>query len=155
MDFQRLDEIAYYNDCLSVASSLGYSVVDVKFSRSKAQSRFSVVITRPVDSDNFLVPLGTDDCGKVHQILLQRLEALLPNTDVYLEVSTPGSERLIRNAGEFHLFIGRNLRIWYSECSDWIYGKIISCNEESLEMEINGTKQSFLLESIAKAKLTS
>ncbi|MBQ5781075.1 MAG: ribosome maturation factor [Spirochaetaceae bacterium] len=155
MDFQRLDEIDFYSDCQSVASSLGYTVVEVKCSRLKTQSRFSVVITRPVGDDNFLVPLGTDDCGKVHQILLQRLEVILPNSDIYLEVSTPGSERQIRHGGEFSLFIGRKARIWYSQCSDWIYGKIISCDETNLEMEIDGTKQSFLLEGIAKAKLTS
>ena len=70
-------------------------------------------------------------------------------------------ERNIKNAAEFALFIDRFVRVWDTEVTDWIPGKIVESNQESITMEITqGNKNSAITElktipyvRIAKAKL--
>jgi ribosome maturation factor RimP len=102
--------------------------------------------------------IGTGDCAKIHRALKERLEALLNTDGFYMEVSSPGSERLIKNAAEFPLFAERAARFWDTRSSSWIEGIIKEGTSESVTIQLikaNGEPEQLEipLAAIAKAKL--
>ena len=70
-----------------------------------------------------------------------------------MEVTSPGMERHIKNAAEFALFIGREVKVWYTEISDWVSGVIKNSNENQLILEVMEEEKVIPYTNIAKAKL--
>jgi ribosome maturation factor RimP len=88
------------------------------------------------------------------------MEVLLNSTDLYMEVTSPGMERLIKNAAEFILFKDRMIRIWDTDVSDWVSGTIRAADNETICLELIPEEQTDGSElrqipysRIAKAKL--
>ena len=70
-----------------------------------------------------------------------------------MELTSPGIEHNIKNAAEFTIFTGREIRIWDKTVNDWVHGKIYSADEKSVTLEqTDGTRATYLYENIAKAK---
>ena len=69
-----------------------------------------------------------------------------------MELTSPGMERNIKNAAEFPIFKGREVRVWDKNISDWAGGVIVDADEKSVTLEKEGNNQTFLFENIAKAK---
>ena len=102
------------------------------------------------------VNIGVDDCSKVHHTLLPFLEEKLGTDDTYMELTSPGMERNIRNAAEFALFVGREVRVWDKTVTDWVGGKLISADTTSLTLELTkddvSEQRRISFDDIAKAK---
>ena len=160
MEYISLDTIPYYKECSPLVSGLGYVLVELRVVPQHGTIRVTAVISNPVSHTDSST-IGVNDCAKVHRSLLPRLEAVLNSQDIYMEVTSPGMERNIKNAAEFALFIDRFVRVWDTEVTDWVPGKIVESNQESITMEITqGNKNSAITElktipyvRIAKAKL--
>lgn len=148
MDYIPLNSLQYYSDCEPLVSALGYYLVELKIVKSGGTVKISAVIA----SKDSTVDIGVDDCAKVHHALLPRLEALLGTEDTYMELTSPGMERNIKNAAEFALFVGREIRVWDKTVNDWVGGVIVSSDEKSVTLEKNGNNFTVLYENIAKAK---
>ena len=163
MEYISLDSIPHFADCSPLVTGLGYVLVDLKVVPQNGSIKVTAVITKP-DGDSGAV--GVNDCARVHRALLPRLEAVLDSQDIYMEVASPGMERLIKNPAEFALFVGRYVRVWDSQITDWVAGKIISSDDQSITLELVGegvTEESVQLQAgqvstipyqrISKAKL--
>ncbi len=133
MEYIPLDSIPYFSDCNPLVVGLGYILVDLKVVPQHGSIRVSVVITKPAGDSG---AVGVNDCARVHRALLPRLEAVLGSQDIYMEVASPGMERLIKNPAEFALFTGRYVRVWDNEITDWVAGRILSCDARSLTLEL-------------------
>ena len=71
-----------------------------------------------------------------------------------MEVTSPGMERNIKNAAEFALFVNLFVRVWDTEVTDWVPGKIVAATTASLTLELeSGEKKEIEYHRIAKAKL--
>ncbi len=152
MDYTSLDSYPYYTESEKLVASLGYHLVELKVSPHHGTTHILAVITAADPS----VDIGVDDCSKVHHKLLPFLEEKLGTDDTYMELTSPGMERNIKNAAEFALFIGRNLRVWDKTITDWVGGKLLSADDKSLTLEVtkddvSETKQISFAD-IAKAK---
>lgn len=151
MDYISYKDIKYYKECATLVEGLGYKLVDLKIIPAKTITKISAIIT----STDPEVSLGVNDCAKVHRALLPRLEALLGTEDTTMELTSPGIEHNIKNAAEFAIFVGRNVRVWDKTVTDWVSGKIVSADEKSVELEKeDGERFTVLFENIAKAKFT-
>ncbi|GMO16860.1 MAG: hypothetical protein Ta2A_26150 [Treponemataceae bacterium] len=152
MEYAALDSLPYYGECNELVSAMGYALVDLKLVQSRGNTHVAAVIT----STNAGVFIGTDDTAKVTRVLLQRLQALTGNQDMSMEVTSPGVERVIKNAAEFALFVQRRCKVWDKTLSDWVGGKIVSASGKSviLEKEKTDERVEYSFEQIAKAKLT-
>ncbi len=148
MEYKSLDSFPYYKDCAPLVEALGYFLVELHVMPQKHSVHITAVIA-PKDSAR---TIGVDDCSKVHHALLPRLEALLGTDATYMELTSPGMERNIKNAAEFTFFIGKAVRVWDKATTDWVGGTIIESDEHSVTLEKNGERTSFLFENIAKAK---
>ena len=152
MEYTAYDSIKYYKECAVLVEGLGYKLVDLKIIPAKTITKISAIVTT-VNPDEHM---GVNDCAKVHRVLLPRLEELLGTEDTTMELTSPGIEHNIKNAAEFAVFKGRNVRVWDKEITDWIGGKIISADDKSVTMEKeNGEQITELFENIAKAKFIS
>ncbi len=134
MDYKPLDSVPYYKDCGVLVGALGYVLVQLNVVPQNGTIKVTAVISRPVSEVNSSI--GIEDCAKVHRVLLPRLEAVLNSQDIYMEVTSPGMERNIKNAAEFALFEGRFVRVWDQEVSDWVPGRVTSSDSESVTLEV-------------------
>ncbi|MBS7295682.1 MAG: ribosome maturation factor [Treponema sp.] len=152
MEYTAYDSIKYYKECAVLVEGLGYKLVDLKIIPAKTITKISAIVTTVNPDEN----IGVNDCAKVHRVLLPKLEELLGTEDTTMELTSPGIEHNIKNAAEFAVFKGRNVRVWDKEITDWIGGKIISADDKSVTMEKeNGEQITELFENIAKAKFIS
>ena len=135
MEYISLDSIPHFADCSPLVIGLGYILVDLKVVPQNGSIKVTAVITKPAGDSG---AVGVNDCARVHRALLPRLEAVLDSQDIYMEVASPGMERLIKNPAEFALFVGRYVRVWDSQITDWVAGKIISSDDQSITLELVG-----------------
>lgn len=148
MEYIPLDSQKFYGDCAPLVEALGYHLVELKIGSLGSAKKISVVIA----SKDLSKGLSIDDCAKVHHALLPRLEALLGTDDTYMELTSPGLDRNIKNAAEFAFFVGREIRVWDKTVSDWVQGILKSTDEKSVTLEKDGEESNVLFENIAKAK---
>lgn len=148
MDFEPLESMPHYKECAPLVEGLGYTLVELRIAPAKGTTRISAVIA----SKDATVDIGVNDCSKVHHALLPRLEAILGTEDTYMELTSPGMERNIKNAAEFAVFVGREVRVWDKTVTDWVGGKILSADNKSVTLEKDGTPVTVTFENIAKAK---
>ncbi|MBQ0002603.1 MAG: ribosome maturation factor [Treponema sp.] len=150
MEYISLQTLSHYSDCQPLVDGLGYILVDLKIIPAKSTVKISAVIA----SKDVTKDIGVEDCSKVHHALLPRLQALLGTEDTYMEVTSPGMDRNIRNAAEFELFKGHEVRVWDKEISDWVSGIIKTADSKSVTLENQQTKENKTVsfENIAKAK---
>ncbi len=150
MDYLPLENQKFYSECQKMTDEICYFIVELHVVPSKTQYKVSIVISQKDGS-----VIGINDCAKVHRLLLPYFEEVLHSEDVYMEVTSPGMERTLKNAAEFSLFQGRKVRVWDTEISDWISGTIALSDDTKvvLQLETTGEEKSFAYSTIAKAKL--
>lgn len=95
VDYTEPSTLAYYRECEPLVTGLGYSIVELQVFKRQETWQVKVVITGANG-------VGIDNCAKIHRALVTRLEVVLDSQDVYVEVASPGLDRIIKNAAEFH-----------------------------------------------------
>jgi ribosome maturation factor RimP len=149
MEYTPYSKIKYYSDCAPLVEGLGYKLVDLKIVPANTITKISAVITGSDPAQN----IGVNDCAKVHRALLARLEALLGTEETTMELTSPGIEHNIKNAAEFGVFTGRNVRVWDKTVNDWVGGIITAADDKSVTLQTaQGSEQTITFENIAKAK---
>jgi ribosome maturation factor RimP len=102
-----------------------------------SEHRESVQIRVVVDKNG---PVGTDDCSRVHRAIVPRLELAFSGRDLYLEVSSPGINRLIKDGAEFQFYLGRGIRCYRTDISDWTGGILLTADSGGIILkEKDGT----------------
>jgi ribosome maturation factor RimP len=93
------------------------------------------------------------DCSAFHRAALPRLELAFPGQDLYVEVSSPGIDRLIKDGGEFRHYTGRHIRCYRTDISDWFSGLLVSSDEKGIVLAREGEECPLSYEIIVKARL--
>jgi ribosome maturation factor RimP len=122
------------------------SLVELSLSRHKGSVQVRAVAYKQGN-------MGVDDCSRLHHALLPRLELAFPGQDLYVEVSSPGIERLIKDGAEFAHYTGRGVRCFRTDISDWSSGILQSSDEKGLVLKEKKGTVTLSYEVIAKAKL--
>ncbi|MBB5225480.1 ribosome maturation factor [Treponema ruminis] len=153
MDYIALDSYPHYTECEKIVSELGFHLVELKISPQNGVTQILATITGADASVN----IGVNDCSRVHKVLLPALEEMLGTDNTYMELTSPGMERNIRNAAEFPLFLGREIRVYDKTVTDWVGGLLKAADTNSLTLEEtkeDGTLESKVIsfDNIAKAK---
>jgi ribosome maturation factor RimP len=131
---------------LPVVEGLGLSLVELTVSRHKrsVQARFVVFKAGGI---------GVADCSAVHRAAQGRLEIAFAGSDVYIEVSSPGIDRTVKDASEFRYYIGQRVRCYLAELSAWVEGVLESADRERLVLSSPDGLRVLEYRQIAKAKL--
>ena len=133
MEYTAYKTVKYYPECAPLVEALGYVLVELKIVPSKTITKICAVIASKNSDEN----IGVNDCAKVHRVLLPRLEALLGTEDTSMELTSPGIEHNIKNAAEFEIFTGRQVRVWDETITDWVGGKVLSADNKSVTLELS------------------
>jgi len=129
-----------------VLNGLKFHLVELTVSRHRTSVQVRAVIYNGAS-------IGTDDCTKAHRAITPRLELAFPGNDLYLEVSSPGIDRLIKDRSEFNYYTGRAVRCYRTDISDWTTGFLQSIDEEGITLKTEKEIIKLNFEIIVKAKL--
>ena len=130
----------------AILNGLGLKLIELVVSRHKGSVQVRAVIYNGAS-------LGVDDCSRAHHAILPRLELEFPAQDIYLEVSSPGIDRLIKDNAEFAHFRGRGIRCYRTDISDWSSGILEEVDEKGIVLKGKEGTMRLEFEIIAKAKL--
>jgi len=130
----------------AVLKGLGLRLIELTVSRRKESAQIRAVIYNGGS-------IGTDDCSKAHRAIMPRLELAFEGQDIYLEVSSPGIDRLIKDGAEFANYKGRGVRCYRADISDWTAGILESADEEGIIIKTKEGNVRIDFDIIAKARL--
>jgi ribosome maturation factor RimP len=137
-----------------VVSGLGFSILEFSLSRHRGSAQVRVVIcpkeTLPESGQK---AIGIEELGRVHRAVLPRLEGAMEGAELFLECSSPGIDRTIKEGAEFAHFYGMSVRCYLPAESRWVRGVLRGADEKKIIVENEDGKRELEYESIAKAKL--
>ena len=137
-----------------VVGGLGFALVELDLFRRKGSAQIRLVITKPLsDGKENPAGIGTDELSMVHRAVLPRLELILEGRDLYIEVSSPGTDRIIKEGAEFRHYTGKTVKCWLKGADDWKLGILRDCSKETITLEMAEGIQKLKYETIAKARL--
>jgi ribosome maturation factor RimP len=143
-----------FDSAEEAARGSGLSLLEWSLSphRGSVQVRVTVCKAGPSGAGG---AVGVEDCSRLHRALLPRLELAFPGRELYLEVSSPGIDRVIKDGSEFPRHIGRGVSCYRADTSAWTGGVLVAADERSLTLRGPGGEGDLRLEleCIAKAKL--
>jgi len=156
----RDDDDALYQSVEPVIRGMGMSLIDLSVYRSKSRSGGGSVQVKAVVFREGIT--GVEDCSRVHRGILPRLELAFPERDIYLEVSSPGIDRIIKDGSEFAHYIGKGVKCYRTDISDWTIGVLHAADEKGIVLRAGGKETAEPAESlmeipyeiIAKARLS-
>ncbi|MDR2177221.1 MAG: ribosome assembly cofactor RimP [Treponema sp.] len=129
-----------------IARGLKLSLVEITVSRHRGSVQVRIVVYKDGD-------ISLDDCSAFHRAALPRLELAFSGQNLYVEVSSPGTDRLIKDGAEFRHFLGRRVRCYRTDTSGWFSGVLRSSDENGIALEKDGEQRTLPYELIAKARL--
>ena len=132
----------------TILKGLGLKLIQLTVSRHRGSVQVRAVVYNGMS-------VGTDDCSRAHRAIMPRLELAFPEQDIYLEVSSPGIDRLIRDGVEFAHYLGRGVRCYRTDISDWSAGILEVADEKGILLKGKEGSMRLEYEIIAKAKLDS
>ncbi|MCL2130809.1 MAG: ribosome assembly cofactor RimP [Treponema sp.] len=141
-----------YNLLEKLVHGLGMSLLEMSVCRRKGRGSNpgSVQVRVFIYKDG---NVGIDDCSRVHGAIVPRLELDFPGKDIYLEVSSPGIDRLIRDGREFRHYTGKEVKCYRTDISGWTNGILLASDEEKIVVKSDAGEVILPYEIIAKARL--
>ena len=140
------DTVSIISELEPVIGGLGFALVELDLFRRKGSAQVRLIISGPGI-------IGTDELSRIHRAVLPRLELALEGRDLYLEVSSPGTERIIREGAEFRHYTGKLVKCWQTGTDNWKRGILRDSDEKKITLETAEGIQEMNYETIAKAKL--
>ena len=98
---------------------------------------------------------GTVECGKAHRLIARRLAEAHGIEEPFIEVSSPGIDRMLKTARDFAAFAGERIRFIRSGETEWERGRLLGIEEEELRIDTAEGNLVLPLSGLAKARLDS
>lgn len=146
MQFSPRRDDALFDSLEAVVRGLGLSLVEFTVTRHRGSVHIqAVVYKRGI--------VGVSDCSKAHHAILPRLELAFPDQELYVEVASPGIDRTIKDASEFPTYVGRGVRCYRHDTSDWTAGVVEDADEHRVILRGAAGLVELPYGIVAKAKL--
>ena len=129
---------------------LGYELVELE----QTSGRGSAVVRLFIDGPE---GVGLTDCERVSREVSALLDVEDPIPTAYtLEVSSPGSDRVLRTRAHFARFVGSRVHVELCAPRDGrrrYTGKLLSAEEAGIALEVDGQRVPVSFAEIGKARL--
>lgn len=154
MEYTPLNSIPYYEEAAKLTEAMGFLLIDIQTLSTRSSFRVSAVVAKK----GAFAAISVEELSEVHKALLLRMEALLKRKDVYMELSSPGIERKIKNAAEFPFYIGKEVKLYDNEAGEWKKGSIVSSTSREVVLSVvcdsgETKEESYEFSRLSKAKL--
>jgi ribosome maturation factor RimP len=118
---------------IAALDSLGYELVELRLGGTRLRPLLDVRMDR-----RDLQKVTVDDCAVASRAIEARLDAdpALFGDRYVLEVSSPGMERPLRNAGDFRRFVGRKASVKSAALGGRVEVEIVAVEEEAGESRL-------------------
>ena len=104
ISYSKIEQAAY-NIVKDIAAERGYSIYDVEYSKEGSYNYLRIFIDRAEG-------ISLDDCEAVSRAADPELDGVLSLTGNYfLEVSSPGVERVLKRSEHFEAAVGKEIKI--------------------------------------------
>ncbi len=133
-------------DLEPVLKAMGIALVEANAAVVKQVCNIRLVIFREEG-------ISVNDCEEVHKVIRPRLDLIMDDRDMSLEITSPGIDRRIKSSREYEIFKGKYVKILPEESNEWISGRIVESDGNNLILEIENKKETFSLASVRKGKL--
>ncbi|MDR2701659.1 MAG: ribosome assembly cofactor RimP [Spirochaetaceae bacterium] len=149
------DTAALVQELEPVINGLGFALVEASLFRRRGKGAGSAQIRLVVNGQagGGAAGIGTAELSRIHRAVLPRLELALEGRDLYLEVSSPGTDRIIREGAEFRHYTGRAVKCWLTGTDEWERGVLRGSDGEKILLDAGGEIKQVMYETIAKARL--
>lgn len=128
----------------------GFELVDIEYTK-EGKNRFLRVF---VDKEN---GIDIEDCSRISEYLSQKLDEIDPIQEAYfLEVSSPGAERPLKQPKDFQKAIGKNVFVTTYEPVDGsksFEGELTSYDEQYLSVRTGKKDVRIPVDKVASARL--
>jgi ribosome maturation factor RimP len=137
-----------------VLRALGYELIEVEFAPGPGGGTLRIYIDMPPGMDK---GIDVDDCGNASHAISELLDAEDPFPGRYsLEVSSPGSDRVLRTPEHFAQFVDSRVKVELLAPRDGrkrYTGMLRKTDGESIELEVDNFSVSIKLAEINRARL--
>ncbi|MDR1325160.1 MAG: ribosome assembly cofactor RimP [Treponema sp.] len=146
MRFTPREDDPLFDSVEAVTRGLGLSLIELSVSRHKGSVQVRATVYKAGS-------VGLEDCSRAHRAMLPRLELAFPDAALFVEVSSPGIDRTIKDASEFAYYKGRWVKCYRTDISEWSCGVLVDADEKRLVLSADGKAGDIPYSVIAKAKL--
>jgi ribosome maturation factor RimP len=135
--------------------AMDFELVDIEFARDGRGGTLRIFIDRRAGDSE--VGVTVDDCAQVSHAVSEVLELQDPIKGHYtLEVSSPGSDRILRTRAHFERFVGERILAELKlplEGRRRFIGVLKSLEGDTIVVDVDGKAHSLPLDRIQKARL--
>ncbi|NHN28342.1 ribosome maturation factor RimP [Paenibacillus agricola] len=128
----------------------GFELVDVEYVKEGSNWFLRLYVDKEGGID-------IDDCGRISEVLSEKLDENDPiPTAYFLEVSSPGAERPLKKIQDYYKAIGDHVFVTTYEAFNGLKefeGKLLSFDEQTLEIEAGKKKHIIPFDKVASARL--
>jgi ribosome maturation factor RimP len=135
-----------FDSLAPLARGLGLFLVELTVSRHKGSVHIRAVVYRREG-------VSLNDCSAFHRAALPRLDLAFPGQNLYMEVSSPGIDRVIKDGYEFSFYPGHGIRCYRTDTSAWFSGILAGSDEKGIDLETGEGRARLPYGIIAKARL--
>ena len=133
-----------------VLARLGYELVELEFAAGRAHAVVRLFIDGPAG-------VGLEDCAAVSRAVSALLDVEDPIPSAYtLEVSSPGSDRVLRTQAHFGRFVGERVHVELKEARAGrrrYTGKLLTVDDSGIALEVDQEHVALKFQEIGKARL--
>jgi ribosome maturation factor RimP len=136
---------ALAQDLEAIIAGLGFSLLEASTSTVHGRTHVHVVIYRAEG-------VRMDDCVEVHKTIMPRLEVMLDDRDVALQVASPGIDRVMKDPSELRVFVNKGVQILRAD-NEWVAGVVSAADNDAVTIRKGTEETTVPLSEIRKAKL--
>ena len=133
-----------------LVARLGYELVELEFAAGRAHAVVRLFIDAPAG-------VGLEDCAAVSREVSALLDAEDPIPNAYtLEVSSPGTDRVLRTRAHFGRFVGERVYVELKEARAGrrrYTGKLLTVDDSGIALEVDQEHVALKFQEIGKARL--
>ncbi len=142
------EQEAISDDIAAILSTQGLLLLEFQLGRRAASIQVRAVVKAKGGT-------GTAECATAHRLIAQRLAEAHGIEEPFIEVSSPGIDRMLKTTRDFAAFVGERIRFIRSGETEWERGRLLGIEEEELRIDTAEGKIVLPISGLAKARLDS
>lgn len=139
------------SDIKSMVNSLDLELYDTSVVNENSETIYRISVVSPKFVDGKRESVSLDRCVELTHLISPLLDVTPPVSGEYrLEVGTPGIERKLSKEEHYRLSIGELVSLTLTD-KEKLRGKLLSFEDQTLELDLDGETKQIPLSDISKA----